>query len=220
VLLKLFYVDWPVVLISDFFRRKPVESVDPADFHAPDFLASRTSEMWVNVLWAHALEKQLHHRGRGDLEDAYAAYVVAGLVLIAACLALLQAKRDDAYASIAVLAAILQLLLTAYAYGKFEHSTFYPCVALTLREPATPPTQNAIMMSEDGGTVTVFNAKDDRFHRIAWSEIREIVLLEENDVVLAHMLAVPAAASANLRDRIARRNDELRSRGRLPRCLD
>jgi cytochrome bd-type quinol oxidase subunit 2 len=216
VFVKLFFIDWPVIVISDFFRRSATETSSGDT----GILGSTTETMWLNLLRAHDADKTIHREGRSKLEDAYAMYVFLAAIIIVACLALLRAKRDDVEASVLVCVAIMQLLLTAYTYGKFERSTFYPCVELTLREPATPTTQKAFMMSDDSQSVTVFNALDDRFHRWSWSEIRQITLIGEEDVLGAHLLATPPAATKEQLDRLAARKAQLRSQGRLPRCLE
>jgi hypothetical protein len=220
VLAKLLYVDWPVIVISDFFRKPATESRYAND-HASGILGQTRQVMWLNLLRAHDADKSVHQQGRGELEDAYAMYAFLAALIIIACLALLRAKSDDVAASMLVCAAIMQLLLLAYAYGKFERSTFYPCVELTLREPASPRAQKAFLMSEDPRSVTIFSGADDRFHRVSWSEISQITLIGEEDVFAAHIFAIPSGLAVEEQKRLADRNERLRATGQsLPRCLN
>ena len=220
VLVKLLYVDWPVIVISDFFRKPATES-RYTDDHASGILGQTREIMWLNLLRAHDADKSVHRQGRGELEDAYALYAFLAALIVAACLAPLRARSDDVAASMLVCVAIMQLLLLAYAYGKFERSTFYPCVELTLREPATPRSQKAFLMSEDSRSVTIFSGVDDRFHRVSWSEISRITLIGEEDVFAAHIFAVPPGLDVAEQKRLTERNERLRATGQsLPRCLD
>ncbi len=220
VLAKLLYVDWPVIVISDFFRKPATESRYAND-HASGALGQIREVMWLNLLRAHDADKNVHRQGRGALEDAYALYVFLTALIFAACLVLFRMRSDDVAASALVCVAIMQVLLLAYAYGKFERSTFYPCIELTLREPASPRTQKAFLMSEDPRSVTIFSGVDDRFHRVSWSEVSQITLIGEEDVFAAHIYTVPSGLAVEEQQRLTDRNARLRATGQsLPRCLD
>lgn len=217
VLLKLMYVDWPVVIMRNFFE-KPATPARAADFGAPSFLQDDTAKLWTDFLDAHSLDRATHSRGRGRLEDRYWWSVLLAVLITIACIILLGRQRGGASGMLLVAFLLFELFLTAYTYGKYEKSTYYPCVSVALGGEGR--IERGLLISDDSHRMLLFMPADDRFHDISTSQVREVVTIANEDLFGAHLLAVSVDADPARRAEAAAMRAKLKAAGRLPRCME